>query len=174
MNTKGNNMEAYLYEVNGIEDFERYYQIKADPTAILWSGFSKAPDKEKLKIHFTGLLKDIHSGNKHLVYLLEKGSDSLIGYDLMTEVAPDTIESSGHSILTMWQGKGMGTTLFSLLKQKAKNLGYKFFTGWISDNNIGSIKNVEKNGFVRTEEYRVGHLDAFNRDDVFHKYICEL
>ena len=167
-------MGVYLHEVKGIEDFDRYYQIKADPTAILWSGFSSAPDKERLRNHFNGLLSDIQLGRKHLVYLLEEGSDELIGYDLMTEIAPDTIESSGHSILSSWQGKGMGTVLFALLVKKAKELRYSFFTGWISDNNIGSIKNVERNGFVRTEDFRVVRLEAFNREDIFHKYICKL
>ena len=167
-------MGTYLHKVTRIEDFERYYEIKADPTAILWSGFATAPNKEKLKSHFEGLLKDIQSGNKVLVYLLEEGTDSLIGYDLMTEIAPLTIESSGHSILSSWQGKGMGTILFAHLVKLARELGYKYFTGWISDNNIGSIKNVERNGFVRTEESRVGRLEAFDREDVFHKYICEL
>ena len=167
-------MGVYLHEVSGIEDFERYYQIKADPTAILWSGFSTAPDKERLRAHFQGLLNDIQLGRKHLVYLLEEGTDCLIGYDLMTEIAPDTIESSGHSILSTWQGKGMGTVLFSLLVQKARDLGYKFFTGWISDNNIGSIKNVERNGFVCTDESKVVRLEAFDREDVFHNYICKL
>lgn len=167
-------MGVYLHKVTGIEDFERYYQIKADPTAILWSGFASAPDKERLKNHFQGLLKDIESRTKVLVYLLEEGTDSLIGYDLMTEIAPDTIESSGHSILSTWQGKGMGTVLFALLVNLARELGYKYFTGWISDNNIGSIKNVERNGFVRSEEVRNVRLEAFDREDVFHRYICEL
>ena len=47
---------AYLYKVKSIEDFEDYYLIKSDPTAILWSGFSTAPDKEKLKDHFMYLI----------------------------------------------------------------------------------------------------------------------
>lgn len=42
------------------------------------------------------------------------------------------------------------------------------------ENNIGSIKNVERNGFVRTKESRIVHLAAFNRDDVFYKYLCKL
>lgn len=167
-------MGTYLHQVTGIEDFERYYEIKADPTAILWSGFTSVPDKDRLKTHFRGLLKDIQENKKILVYLLEEGTDSLIGYDLMTEIDQDTIESSGHSILTAWQGKGMGTVLFSHLVKLAKNLGYKYFTGWISDKNIGSIKNVERNGFVKTEEHRKVRLEAFDREDIFHKYICEL
>ena len=56
------------------------------------------------------------------------------------------------------------------------------FVNWVTrilsdgsqKNNIGSIKNVERNGFVRTNESRVVHLAAFDRDDIFYKYLCKL
>ena len=152
-------MSTYLYTVNQLSDFEDYYIIKSDPTAILWSGFASAPDKAKLLDHF---------------YLKDSDTNALIGYDLMTKIDEETVESSGHSILSCWQGKGMGTVLFSQLVPYAKELGFKFFTGWVSDLNIGSIKNIERNGFVKTDESKTVHLSAFERDDVFHKYICAL
>lgn len=167
-------MGVYLHEVSGVEDFERYFQIKSDPVAILWSGFATAPDKEKLRKHFLGLLNNIQAGKKHLFYLMEEGTDSLIGYELMTELSADTVESSGHSILSSWQKKGMGTKLYALLNEKARAFGYKYFIGWVSENNIGCIKNLERNGFVRTEESRVVRLAAFDREDVFYKFVCEL
>lgn len=167
-------MGTYLYAVKSIADFEDYFVIKSDPTAILWSGFASAPDREKLLNHFKGLLEEIKAKNKFLVYLKDSETDALIGYDLMTKIAEDTVESSGHSILSNWQGKGMGTVLFAQLVPYAKELGFKYFTGWVSDLNIGSIKNIERNGFVKTEECRTVHLAAFDRDDVFYKYICTL
>lgn len=167
-------MSTYLYTVNQLSDFEDYYIIKSDPTAILWSGFASAPDKAKLLDHFKGLLVEIENKNKFLVYLKDSDTNALIGYDLMTKIDEETVESSGHSILSCWQGKGMGTVLFSQLVPYAKELGFKFFTGWVSDLNIGSIKNIERNGFVKTDESKTVHLSAFERDDVFHKYICAL
>ena len=167
-------MELYLYNVEGKADFEDYYTIKCDPSAIMWSGFSSAPDKQKLLRHFEGLLKEIKEKKKILVYLKEKETGSLIGYDLLTKIDEITVESSGHSILTQWQGNGMGTALFKQLVEYARELGFKYFTGWVSDLNIGSIKNIERNGFKKTEEYRIEHLSAFDRDDIFHKYVCEL
>jgi L-amino acid N-acyltransferase YncA len=88
----------------------------------------------------------------------------------MTVINKETVESSGHSILQDFQGKGYGNLLFSLLVEEAKKLGFKRFTGWISENNIGSIKNVEHSGFVRTDEFRFGRLEAFDREDKFYKY----
>ncbi|MBD5390249.1 GNAT family N-acetyltransferase [bacterium] len=167
-------MGAYLYTVRTLSDFDDYYTIKCDPTAILWSGFANAPDRNKLLEHFKQLLLDIEKNNKFLVYLKETETNALIGYDLMTKVDKDIIESSGHSILSTWQGKGMGTILFSQLIPYARALGFKYFTGWVSDLNIGSIKNLERNGFVKTDELRIVHLAAFGRDDVFHKYVCNL
>ena len=167
-------MGTYLYSVKSITDFEDYFAIKSDPTAILWSGFSSAPDREKLLNHFKELLKDIEAKNKFLVYLKDCETNALIGYDLMAKVDDYIVESSGHSILSNWQGKGMGTVLFAQLVPYAKKLGFRYFTGWVSDLNIGSIKNIERNGFVKTDEYRIVHLAAFERDDVFHKYICTL
>jgi len=158
-----------------MSDFQDYLKIKSDPSAILWSGFSKAPDSERLKIHFQRLINQcVMRGGKILLYLKDESSGRVIGYDLMTEIDKETIESSGHSILTEYQGKGYGTILFAKLVEYARNLGYKKFTGWISENNTGSIKNVERNGFVRTKEYRVTRLEAFQRDDIFYKYECLL
>lgn len=164
---------AHLYKVTSLDDFEDYYRIKSDPTAILWSGFSSAPNKVKLFEHFKTLLESIEEGRKVLFYIKDN-NDNLIGYDLLTQIDDETIESSGHSILSSWQGKGMGTVLFSLLKKEVREMGYHYFTGWISENNIGSIKNVERNGFLKTEETRSVRLAAFDRVDVFYKYICVL
>lgn len=171
---------AYLYKVKSIEDFEDYYLIKSDPTAILWSGFSTAPDKEKLKDHFMYLIGnhddnlENRGGDKILVYLKDEETNKVMGYDLMTRIDDETIESSGHSILSNYQGKGFGTVLYKLLVNLARDLGYKKFTVWISENNIGSIKNVERNGFVRTNEFRKVKLAAFDREDIFYKYECIL
>lgn len=165
---------AYLYIVKSIDDFDDYLKIKSDPTAVLWSGFPSAPDPARLKAHFQHLIDDCFPKGDILVYLKDSETDQVMGYDLMTKIDDETIESSGHSILSDYQGKGLGTALFALLVEYARGLGYKKFTGWISENNIGSIKNVERNGFVRTDECRVVRLEAFGRDDVFYKYVCIL
>lgn len=165
---------AHLYKVNSIDDFEDYFKIKSDKTAVLWSGFSCPPDKEKLRVHFNKLLTENFPKGDILVYLKDDETNALIGYDLLTKLDDETVESSGHSILSEWQGKGYGTLLFKLLVDYTRKIGYKKFTGWISEKNIGSIKNVEKNGFVRTEEWRMGKLAAFDREDKYYKYLCIL
>lgn len=165
---------AYLYKVRSIDDFDDYLKIKSDPAAILWSGFSSAPDPIKLKIHFQHLLNNCFPKGDVLFYLKDDETHDVMGYDLMSKIDDETIESSGHSILSNYQGKGLGTLLFKLLVENVRELGYKNFIGWISENNIGSIKNVERNGFVRTNESRVVHLAAFDRDDIFYKYLCKL
>lgn len=163
---------VHLYRAINVKDFDDYYRIKADKTAILWSGFASAPDKGKLREHFLKLLDN--KQESILLYLKEDDTEKLIGYDLMTRIDDETVLSSGHSILSEFQGKGYGTLLFGMLVQYARDLGYKKFIGWISENNIGSIKNVERNGFYRTDDCRKVRLEAFDREDTFYKYECIL
>lgn len=165
---------AYLYKVESIDDFDDYLKIKSDPTAILWSGFSSSPDPVKLKDHFQHLIDNCFPKGDVLFYLKDDNTHDVMGYDLMSKIDNETIESSGHSILSEYQGRGLGTILFKLLVEYAREVGYKNFIGWISENNIGSIRNVERNGFVRTDESRIVRLAAFDRDDVFYKYLCKL
>ena len=165
---------AYLYKVASMDDFDDYLKIKSDPAAILWSGFSSAPDPMKLRVHFQYLLDNCFSKGDVLFYLKDSENHNIMGYDLMSKIDNETIESSGHSILSRYQGRGLGTLLFKLLVEYARGCGFKNFVGWISENNIGAIKNVERNGFVRTKESCIVHLAAFNRDDVFYKYLCKL
>ena len=131
-------MGAYLYLAENNSDFEDYYHIKCDPSAILWSGFATAPNRDKLLTHFQLLLSNNSMGRGYLYFLKETETNALIGYDLMTVVDETTVESSGHSILQEFQGKGYGNLLFKLLVDEAQKLGYKKFTGWISENNIGA------------------------------------
>lgn len=165
---------AYLYKVDSINDFEDYLKIKSDPVAIMWSGFASAPDPDCLKQHFQHLVDDCIPKGDVLLYLKDDETNDVIGYDLLTKIDDETVESSGHSILSTYQGRGLGTILFSLLVPYARKLGYKKFVGWISENNVGSIKNFERNGFVRTNESKKVKLEAFDREDIFYKYECIL
>lgn len=101
---------AHLYKVSSITDFYDYLKIKSDPTAIIWSGFDTAPDPEKLKIHFENLLNERIPKGDILLFLKDDETDEVMGYDLMTKIDDETIESSGHSILSDFQGKGLGTS----------------------------------------------------------------
>lgn len=40
------------------EDFESYYNLKCEYTAVLFGGFSAPPDKEILRTHFNKLITD--------------------------------------------------------------------------------------------------------------------
>lgn len=156
----------YLYEVKSSEDFDEYYKIKMDDTAILWSGFASAPDRERLKAHFEML---ICNENVFLYYLRNSETGEVVGYDQMVRIDIDTVESAGHSIKSQYQGKGLGNLLFRLLIEQAVKLNFKRFTGWVSENNIGSIKNLENNGFIRTDTpYRIVKLEALAREDKFY------
>lgn len=155
----------YLYRVKSIDDFEEYYRIKADKVAVLWSGFASAPDKEKLKTHFQNIL---NINEIYLYFLKDDETNEVIGYDQLTMLNKDIVESSGHSIKTEYQGKGFGNLIIQLVTLKAAEMGFKRIIAWISENNIGSKKNFENSGFIKkTQNSRINYLEALKREDRF-------
>lgn len=158
----------YLRRVSEMTDFDEYFDIKSDPNAILWSGFATAPDKEKLKLHFQKL---ITNENVYLFFLVDRETNEVVGYDQMVKINENTVESAGHSIKTQYARQGFGNLLLRLVVAKAKELQFKSIIGWISENNIGSIRNFINSGFVRTDEpYRMVRLEALGREDRFFMY----
>lgn len=156
---------AYLYKVESVDDFEEYYKIKIDKTAILWSGFSSAPDKEKLRSHFLYLL---NNNDVFLYYLKDDQTNDVLGYGQMMKICVETVESAGHSIKVEYQGKGLGNLLIQFITQQAKEMNFERVIAWVSEHNIGSIKNFENSGFVKTREpCRITNIEVLGREDHF-------
>lgn len=157
----------YLYHVKRESDFDSYLRIKSDPTAILWSGFSSPPDPSRLYNHFLNI---INNERIFLYYLMEAETNEVLGYCRINHIDDQICESDGVSILSKYQGQGWGTEIHRLKIQKAQELGFSKMIGCVSENNIPSRKNMEKNGWVLVngEEYR--RIEAFNRTDKFLHY----
>ena len=157
----------HLYRATAIEDFDNYFKLKADPSAILWSGFTTSPDKERLRQHFERVRQN---EDIFVYYLLDDSSGDIIGYGQLDREGKDEAHYSGTSILTKYQGKGYSKHLTKLLMEKAKEHGFSRVFAWISEHNIPSIKSYESNGFVKTEKNKMVRLEALNRDDKFYLY----
>ena len=93
------------------------------------------------------------------------------GFFYLDKLEEQDAEEIGYGVLTCYSGKGIGT---ALVGTGAKLCKASELTAWVSEKNRASERCFEKNGFVKTEECRTVHLAAFDRDDVFHKYICTL
>jgi len=156
----------YLYHVKKISDFEIFLKIKSDPTAILWSGFTDAPNRETLNKHF---LKLIQNDKIYLYYLMDE-NDNVIGYCRINYIDEIICESDGVSILSEYQGKGMGNEIHRLKKLKARELGFEKMIGCVSENNIPSRKNMENNGWFLVDGFEYRRIEAFNRTDKFLHY----
>ena len=75
---------------NGTEDdLTFYYDLKCEPTAIFWGGFSHKPDFEGLKDHYNKLISGAISGKD--LYILED-NDLPVGYLQLTHNNDKEIE----------------------------------------------------------------------------------
>jgi RimJ/RimL family protein N-acetyltransferase len=157
----------YLYYVKKTSDFDAYLKIKSDPTAILWSGFTCAPNPDKLLNHFVSL---IQNDKIYLFYLVDDETNTILGYCRINYIDETTCESDGVSILSEFQGKGLGNEIHCLKKLKAKELGFLKMIGCVSENNIPSKKNMENNGWILVDGVEYRRIEAFQRTDKFLHY----
>ena len=158
---------TYLLRVTSIELYEKYFLLKSDPSAILWSGFKSGPDKEKLRHHFKKL---VANPGFYLYFLLDEDTSEIIGYGQLDREGEDTAHYSGVSVLTKYQGQGYSKLISRLLMIEAKKHGFKQVYAWISENNIPSIRSYESNNFKKTNIQKMVNLEALQREDRFFLY----
>lgn len=156
------------------QDFEDFFFLKCDEENIKWSGHKSAPDRERIHEWY---LKNISRDDRYFFLFFEPELfDHAIGYLYMDVVGDnnDTIDT-GHGVHSNCGGKGYGTKIIQFALQYAKeNLDFiKSFQGWIANDNIGSIKNVLKNGYYKTDETK---LVTFGNGEVktFEKYLIDI
>lgn len=147
--------------------FDNYLKIKSDQPAIMWSGFSSAPNEEKLREHFNKLIqrKDVY-----LYFLIDSATDELIGYNQLDQVSDDCFENKGHSVLKLYQGMGYGRLILQLATNEVCKMGAKRFGGYISEINFASINNALSCKWHKTDIYEDRYLSAFSRTDRFYYY----
>lgn len=158
---------TYLKRVQSMDDFEDYFLLKSDPSAVLWSGFATAPNKDNLRAHFE---KVIHNPDAYLYLMYDESVPTVIGYGQFMVDENKEIEYHGTGVLIQYQGRGFSKMLTSLIMQEAAKIGVRRIIGWISEHNIPSIKSLLANGFHKTTETKVVKLQAFEREDKFEQY----
>ncbi|HEX8563147.1 MAG TPA: GNAT family protein [Flavobacterium sp.] len=156
------------------QDFDAYYFLKSDEENIKWSGHEAAPDKERM---LNWYLKNIKRNDRHFFLFWDREYfDHVVGYLYMDVVGQksDTIDT-GHGVHSNCGGKGYGTQIIGFALQYAtENLPQiHHFQGWIANDNIGSIKNVLKNGYYKTNETKpVAFADGEMK--TFEKYMIDI
>jgi RimJ/RimL family protein N-acetyltransferase len=152
------------------EDFDNYYKLRCDELNVNWTGYKKAPNKSNLQDWY---LENINKKSRYFFLFFEdEPCVKILGYLYMDVVeSGDTIDT-GHGVHSKYSGKGYGTKIIQFALEYAKKnlLFINFFQGWIASDNLGSIKNVLKNGYVKTEESKEVKFES-GEVKVFEKYL---
>jgi RimJ/RimL family protein N-acetyltransferase len=154
------------------QDFEPYYSLRCDELNISWTGHSDAPDRDRLYSWYIDNIKK--EGRYFFLFFEDEQHTDIIGYLYMDVVDSDTIDT-GHGVHSKHGGKGYGTKIIQFALKYAKDnlLFINHFQGWIASDNIGSIKNVLKNGYYKTDETKEVKF-ANGEIKGFEKYLFDI
>lgn len=147
-------------------EFEDLYKIKCDKANIQWGGFNEAPNR----MNFLEWYKSQLISNKRSIYLVYEGNE-ICAFFYIDKIDDKTYELSSSGVLTEFSGRGIGTYTVKTRIDIIHSLGGGTCITWISEDNIGSYKRFEKNGFVRTDEYEVRNLPLLGGEHKFYKWV---
>lgn len=156
--------------VTDINDFEAYYLMKCQKDAVLWSGFTSAPDRDRLLEHFSKNI--ISNPDMYVFYLMDKGD--VIGYVQGTRVSKDVVEFSATNIFKKYQGLGYMQDMTQYFFEQMKKIGYSSVIGMVSEHNKPAEYNFEFNNFIKTEEFDERDMPLFGKKHRFYKWIKQL
>lgn len=166
-------MEIYLHRCD-LSDFEDFYFLKCDEENIYWSGHKNKPDKYKLKTWFE---QQLERKDRIIFIANNKINNDVIGYLYIDIVGENNnIMETGHGVYSKYKAKGIGTQIINFaLNYTKENLEFvDEVNGWILENNIGSIKNVIKNGYIKTNEIKTVSIESTNKNEIMRKYVYKI
>ena len=156
------------------EDFEDFYILKCDEENIYWSGHRDKPNKDNLNRWYK---EQLSRGDRIFFIIRSEGIIEPVGY-LYLDIAGDgsNIIETGHGVNSIFKGKGIGTQLIKYaLEYTQSNLkDIRIIEGWIMEDNIGSIKNVLKNGYKDTGENKWINVQGSQKEKKFKRYIYRI
>lgn len=149
-------------KVDNESQFDDYYIIKCDPSAVAWSGFSTGPDRNRLLDYFISILNSTKS-----IYLFKLGEE-LVGYS-QVGYKNGSYEIEGYSVLSKYQHKGLGKEIINMTVKEIENTNNgERITAWVSEINIPSIRCFQNNGFkIHEKAFEYRELKALGRIDKF-------
>lgn len=159
-----------FYRVQQIADFETYYLLKCQDDAVLWSGFSSAPDKERLYNHFVQNI--LGNDNLYLYYLEDNGE--IIGYVQGSHIDDTNVEFSATNIFKKFQGLGYLQDMTLFLSQEMKRRGYRHAIGWVSEHNEPAEYNFKFNKFSKTDIFDEREMPLLGGRHKFYKWVKDL
>ena len=160
-----------ISKIATLADFEKYYLLRQDETNIYWTGYKTAPSKEKL---FDWYKINIESTNRYFFIFFEDADEkNIVGYLYIDSIINFVEEVTvSYGVYSKMGGKGYGTSInsFAVDFVKFSLPQIKCMGAWIAQDNIGSLKCVENNGYRKTDILKTVDF-AEGEIKTFYKYI---
>ncbi|HBJ1650576.1 GNAT family N-acetyltransferase [Clostridium botulinum] len=155
-------------------DFEDFYILRTDEENIYWTGYDSKPNKSNLKIWYLNQLKR----NDRILFIVRSDeAEEPVGY-LYLDIVGDNnnIIETGHGVNSKYKGKGLGTEIIKFAIDYSRDV-LTFIDevdGWILEDNIGSIKNVLKNGYDETDDRKAIYVEKLDTYKTMKKYVYKI
>lgn len=152
-------------------DFDFFFKIKINADNMYWTGHSKEPNYDELKIYFFNILRKQGNALSRKIYIIFNNEEK-IGY-LYFDPIDSTTFSLSVAILDKYSGKGYAKLALNEIKNFGFSLGYKKIIADIREDNFKSIKVFESLGFKKTEEFKFIKICNLNQKIKMIRYLFE-
>ena len=168
-------MEIFFTKARNLEnDFSAYFDLKVDDANIIASGHTTPPDREKLRLWYRAQL---NRTDRQLFLVRDVANQTcVVGYLYIDIISvPDLHAETGHGVSSKYTGYGIGTKIINFAINYCANMSPRpnAIIGWIADWNNGSIKNVLKNSYTKTDTIKNVFFEGLQKDVRMEKYIFE-
>ena len=146
--------DIYLYPTSE-KDFEDYYIVRSDPDDVYWNGYSSAPEKEGFREGFlkrTANARFEKPEDRRNYLIRENSTDLTVGFVQL--IRRENAVEIGYSVSHQFQGRGYATQALMLGIELSKKFSLPIIVR-IREDNIPSQRVAIKNGFKKTEEYKI-------------------
>lgn len=139
-------------------DFDFYYTLKCEPDSIYWSGYTNAPDKDKLQNWFTQSIYSRDKANWYRLYIIStmvNGFWERAGYlSLYPTKEHEKCCEIGIGILSTKRGRGIAVTAIKEAAILCKSLRFNKIYAYIRHDNIASQTAFSRAGFEMTDKVK--------------------
>ena len=163
-----------LKEANSLDDFDAFLALKSQKDAIKWSGFETAPDPVKFKQYYIDRI--LNNPQTHVLFLCDADVEGcpIVAYNQYDDVSPTEVEIRGTIIKKRYQGTDAMEALNKLTGEHHFKKGHKIFVTWASEDNMASVTNLLREGFVQTDMFDVRTLPLLGGEHRFFKFVKEV
>ncbi|MBU9723457.1 MULTISPECIES: GNAT family N-acetyltransferase [Bacillaceae] len=144
-----------------IDDFNFFYEIKANKENMYWSGHENLPKYENLMNFFNETVKNQQMDLHRKIYII-MSNQLKCGYVYLDPIDKETASVS-IAVIDKHSGKGLGRRALKRLLQIAKNSGYQSILAEIREDNVRSHKLFTSIGFKQTGDYHLSHIENLNK-----------